>query len=426
MLSDLVTFIVELEKEFSTSMMGVLNLFWAGYYGIFLTPAIIYITWFGIRYMAGSLSGDKLKKEFNKIFVFLALAGLGYIGLPLIEQMAQAFNKEIAEREKKIVPGLIKAQEAKIANLKEKYKTAMAYSGISDQDNNQFNTVVSGMENYLVERQAYVGPIALIAFDNDVMRETEKASRTLTGNEVTRVGEIITESGAYSYTFQNAVDDQKAIISEVQTLNKLNRLKDIDPKNYSATDSFGILDFTLTDLFIVIFEWIGTLFQIVVRVMRMILLIMFRLTLPITLAITLLPTFESALKSWWEGYKTIALMLIPITLVNILTHLAWLISNTIADNMAITLFNAVIAFLSGGLYMITPTLTVIFFGGSQQVASLPQQMIMSGAATGALMVKAGKFLKGGNNQGQQRKNQDQTRGQQGQTNQSANQELPVA
>jgi hypothetical protein len=74
-------------------------------------------------------------------------------------------------------------------------------------------------------------------------------------------------------------------------------------------------------------------------------------------------------------------------IIETLMSVSWLTSRTAADVPAAGVINALVAFVGGILYLLTPTITVMLFGGSQAMAGISQQLMTGGA----LMVGGAKI-----------------------------------
>ncbi|GHU60448.1 hypothetical protein FACS1894121_0480 [Bacteroidia bacterium] len=193
-------------------------------------------------------------------------------------------------------------------------------------------------------------------------------------------------------------DDVTKGMETLERTSKINKaLASADPRNMEVEDEDrGIFDWNFADIIATIFMVLGALIKVIIMFVRGVLLIVLRFSLPLVVAMSFVPTFEGAIKEWWESYKTLALWLIPLTIIELVSTTSWVIAQTATTWDGSSMINACVALVCGILYMLAPQITAMMFGGSPAMAGISQPIMSAGAILGGLgHASLGSIKRGG-------------------------------
>jgi uncharacterized membrane protein YgcG len=357
------------------------TMWWGGWYGIVLLPLIIAFIVNGIRFALGDMQGDQLRSFARKFLYSLLLMGVGLVAMPGIELLSQYLKEVVSAQVGNIPKKMYDMNAEKMKAAGERISGALAEATVTG---NAGDAEVSAFINQLDTHER-------ILFDQMTLSTAKDMSKVLLPNEVDRINDMISASGAMDTQMKEALKgDVQNFKNAAAAAEKWGVYKDISPDQLmlgAAGEDVSIWRASFADLIAMLFTFIGAVFKIIILFIRGCLLFIFRTAFPIVVALSFIPTFENALKEWWDNYKTLALMLVTMIVIETLMSVSWLTSRTAADVPAAGIINALVAFVGGILYLLTPTITVMLFGGSQAMAGISQQIMTAGG----LMVGSAKI-----------------------------------
>ncbi len=381
MLEALINFSQAMDAGIFAALNQMVGVAWgAGWYFIILIPIILLFGVKGIKYAMGDYEGEKLKSDFIKFRDSLILLLVGFSGLPLVELGANYLNtvvqNTIANAPKRLyeINKQVASEEAK--------QFVMMLENARDLDggDEEVNKFIKSLSSH-----------SKILFDQIVLDAAKSQSMTLSEHEVAQIQEIITNSGAADGGINDALAQGFGNVEQAaRAASNLEQYQKLDPKKLSA-DLADISVFSpITDIIAWLFLVIGTFIKIVILFVRGSLIFVFWIAFPVTVALSFVPTMEDSVKEWWSNYKPLILMLIVITFVEALTNLVWIITRGGVNIPYAGITNGLCAFVSGILFLMAPSITVMLFGGGSAMASVGQQVTTGGAT----MMLGARYAKG--------------------------------
>jgi hypothetical protein len=296
--------------------------------------------------------------------------------LPGIETLAAYINGEVVNMTVNLPKKMYDFSSSRAENHAKELRSAMAAlaSGTSNDPE---------LKAFLDQRAKESGTIGIISFDLECIEAAESQYKTLLPEEIVRIREIISESGAIDAKLKNSLN-QKLTNFEVekQITDNFNAFREANPDNFEAGDMTSekpLWRKSFSELLAELFTFVGALLALIMKFLRTGILYLFRFALPIVVCLSFLPGEEDAWKKWWQNYKTLALMLVTFTIIESLSRMGWLATRAYAHVDGIATANAVMAFIIGIFYILSPTLTVMMFGGSQTMGSISGQIMGAGA-----------------------------------------------
>ncbi|GHT16748.1 hypothetical protein AGMMS4956_19740 [Bacteroidia bacterium] len=380
--SSLLNFSKKLDDTFFASLRDVFfgeqgtgtNGLWGTWYAMIASPLLIMFAVKGIQLMMGSIDGQKLQKELRQFGYALLFLGFGMFAMPIIELVAKELNGFMKEKVVNTAGQMYDANAKKLAALKQQESAIQSavfksVTGI-DPETSEFIRNNTTTENILLDQTA--------------QQEAKKQSQVLDKQDVARLQEIQHESGAADNLTNIILETDIAALKDINKIEAKNKtwdaVRNMNPENFEIeTEDKSLLSWGPVDIVTSIFTILGALIQVIILFIRGVLLIILRFSLPIVIAMSFFPTFEGVVKEWWESYKSLALWLIPITVIEVISQVSWCVARTNVDIENVGIMNAMTAFVCGILYLLVPTLTSMMFGGSPAMAGISQQIMSAGA-----------------------------------------------
>ncbi|MDR1417273.1 MAG: hypothetical protein LBJ57_07655 [Prevotellaceae bacterium] len=387
MTESLLKFSKTLDGMFFSHLRSLADVLWTGgWYGIALLPVIIMLGINGIRFAAGEFDGDKYRGLLRKFFYSLLFLGFGLYGMPLVEQLATYLNTAVISQVGQVPEKMYSINRDKVAAAGQRISGALAAAAASgDAKDPELTAFIAGLTAH-----------EKILFDQGTLNAAKDMSHVLLPEEVSQLQSIISKSGAIDAEADKALQAGMADLKNAsQAAAKWDTYRQMDPEELmlgAASDKVSLWSSSLADIVAMLFLLIGTVFKVIILFIRGCLLFIFRISLPISIALSFMPTFEGAVKEWWENYKTLALMLVTMTCIEALMTASWLATRVATDIPSAGITNALVALIGGILYLLTPTITVMMFGGSQAMAGLSQQVMSAGAIMMAATKMAGSAI----------------------------------
>ena len=384
MTESLLKFSKTVDATFFSHLRSLADVMWAGgWYGIVLIPVIAMLGVNGVRFMAGEFDGDKYKGLLRKFLYALLFMGFGLFGMPLIEMFSNYVNTELVNQVGQVPDKMYSLNKERVAAAGQRISGAVAeLAARGDAGDAELTEFINGLSAH-----------EKILFDQGTLNAAKDMSQVLLPEEANRLQKLMSESGAMDTGTDKVLQDGMAEFKNASAMAaKWETYRDMDPEKLmlgAASDDVSIWRSSFADIIAMVFLFVGTVFKVIILFIRGCLLFVFRVSLPVSIALSFMPTFESAVKDWWENYKTLALMLVTMTAIETLMTASWLATRVAADVPAAGMTNALVALIGGILYLLTPTITVMMFGGSQAMAGLSQQVMSAGA-----MMTAGAKLTG--------------------------------
>lgn len=394
MLEALINFSQMMDAGIFAALNQMVSVAWgAGWYFIILIPLMFLFGVKGIQYAMGDYDGDKLKGELVKLRNSLILLPVGFFGLPLVESLANYLNTVVQNNIADAPKRLYEINKQAYSEGTKQFVMMLENARELDGGDEEVNKFINSLSSH-----------SKILFDQIVLDAAKSQSMTLSEHEVTELQEVITNSGVTSGKVKDALakgfsDAEVAF----RAANNLEQYQDLDPKKLSSELADISIWHPLTDIIAWIFLVVGNFFKIVILFVRGSLIFVFWIAFPITVALSFVPTMEDSVKEWWSNYKPLVLMLITITLIEALTNLTWIITRGGVTVPYAGITNAMCAFVSGILFLMAPSITVMLFGGGAAFGGIGQQVTTGGAAMlgGAALVK-GALFGGKDKQGNQK------------------------
>jgi hypothetical protein len=382
MTESLLKFSKTVDATFFSHLRSLADVMWAGsWYGIVLIPIIVMLGINGVRFAMGEFDGDKYKGLLRKFFYSLLFLGFGLFGLPLIEMFASYLNVALVNQIGQVPDKMYNLNRQRVAAAGQRISGAVAeLSAKGDAGDAELTEFINGLSAH-----------EKILFDQGTLDAAKDMSKVLLPGDAAEIQDIISRSGAMDTETDKVLKDGMTEFKNASEMaSKWETFKDMDPEKLMlgvASDEVSLWRSSIADIIAVLFLLVGTVFKIIILFIRGCLLFVFRMALPVSVALSFMPTFENAVKDWWENYKVLALMLVTMTIIETLMTASWLATRVATDVPSAGLTNALVALIGGILYLLTPTITVMMFGGSQAMSGLSQQVI----SAGAMMVAAAKL-----------------------------------
>jgi hypothetical protein len=337
----------------------------------------------GIRFAVGEFDGDKYKGLLRKFFYSLLFLGFGLFGMPLLEMFATYLNTTLVNQVGQVPDKMYSLNRERVAAAGQRISGAVAeMAAKGDAGDPEVTAFINGLSAH-----------EKILFDQGTLNAAEDMSHVLLPDEAARIQDIMSKSGAMDTETDKVLKDGMTEFKNASEMaKKWEVYRDMDPDQLmlgAASDDVSIWSASIADIIAMLFLFVGTVFKVIILFIRGCLLFVFRIALPISVALSFMPTFEGAVKDWWENYKTLALMLVTMTIIETLMTASWLATRVATDVPSAGMTNALVALIGGILYLLTPTITVMLFGGSQAMSGLSQQVMSAGA-----MMAAGAKLTG--------------------------------
>ncbi|MDR1226909.1 MAG: hypothetical protein LBK47_08450 [Prevotellaceae bacterium] len=383
----LLKFSKSLDETFFSQLRSLSDAMWAGsWYGVVLVPIIIMLAINGIRFAVGEFDGDKYKGLLKKFFYSLLFMAFGLFGMPATELLATYLNTSLVNQVGHIPESMYNVNRQKMAAAGKRVAGALAEAAAKgDAGDPEVTAFINGLSAH--ER---------ILFDQMTLDAAKDMSNVLLPDEAERLQAMISESGAMSKGTDKVLQSGMTEFKNASKLaEKWEVYRNMDPEKLmlgGASDEISFWSMSFADIVTLLFTLIGALFKLIITFIRGCLLFVFRVSLPISIALSFIPTFEGAVKEWFSNYKTLALMLVTITCIEALMAASWLITRTSVDISSAGFINAVVAFIGGILYLLVPTITVMLFGGSQAMAGLGQQITTTMGVMLGLSKMAGSLM----------------------------------
>ncbi|MDR3188578.1 MAG: hypothetical protein LBT94_05270, partial [Prevotellaceae bacterium] len=374
MTESLLRFSKTLDITFFSQLRSLSEMVWAGsWYGIVLLPIIIMLSVNGIRFAVGEFDGDKYKGLLRKFFYSLLFMAFGLFGMPLIELLASYMNTSLVNQVGQVPENMYNINKQKMTAAGQRISGAIAEAAAKgDAGDPEVTEFINGLSAH-----------EKILFDQSTLNAAKDMSNVLLPDEAKHIQHIMSESGAVDKETDKVLQKGMTEFKNASAMAaKWEVYRNMDPESLmlgAASDDVSLWSSSPAEIIAMLFLFIGAVFKIIILFVRGCLLFVFRVSMPIAIALSFVPTFEGAVKDWWENYKTLALMLVTMTCIEALMTASWLISRTSVDVENAGIINALVAFIGGILYLLTPTITVMLFGGSQAMAGLSQQVMSAGA-----------------------------------------------
>jgi hypothetical protein len=386
MTESLLKFSKSLDAMFFAQLRALADVMWTSWYGIILIPIIAMLSINGIRFAMGEFDGDKLKGLLRKFFYSLLFLVFGLYGMPLVEQLATYMNTAVINQVGQVPEKMYTINKQKVEAAGKRISGAIAEAtakgGAGDPELTAF---INGLTTH-----------EKILFDQGALDAAKNMSNVLLPDEAAYIQKAMSESGALDTETDKVL---KAGMTEFKNASEMAAKWDVyrqmDPDQLmlgAASDEVSIWYSSFADIVAMLFLFVGTVFKVIILFIRGCLLFVFRVALPVSIALSFIPTFENAVKDWWDNYKTLALMLVTMTIIETLMTASWLATRVATDIPAAGMTNALVALVGGMLYLLTPTITVMLFGGSQAMAGISQQILSAGALMVASAKKAGSSI----------------------------------
>jgi hypothetical protein len=387
MTESLLKFSKSIDATFFSHLRSLADVMWAGgWYGIVLLPVVAMLAINGVRFAAGEFDGDKYKGLLRKFFYSLLLLGFGLFGMPLLEQFATYLNIALVNQVGQVPIRMYDFNKQKMAAAGRRLSTALTeITAKGDAGDAELTEFISGLSAH-----------EKILFDQGTLNAAKDMSHVLLPEESARIQKIMSESGAMDVGTDKVLQDGMTELKNASEMAaKWETFKNMDPDKLmlgAASDDISIIWSPFSDIIAMLFLFVGAVFKVIILFVRGCLLFVFRVALPITVALSFIPSFERAVKDWWENYKVLALMLVTMTCIETLMTASWLVTRGATDIPSAGIVNALVALVGGILYLLTPTITVMLFGGSQAMAGLSQQIMSAGAMMVAVSKMAGSLI----------------------------------
>jgi hypothetical protein len=380
MTESLLKFSKPLDAMFFSQLRTLADVMWTSWYGIILIPIIIMLSINGIRFAMGEFDGDKLKGLLRKFFYSLLFLGFGLYGMPLVEELATYMNTAVINQVGQVPEKMYSINQQKVAAAGKRISGAIAEAAAKgDAGDPEVTTFINGLTAH-----------EKILFDQGTLDAAKNMSNVLLPEEAAYIQKAMSESGALDTETDKVLKtNMTEFKNAAEMAKKWEVYRDMDPEDLmlgAASDDISIWRASFADIIAMLFLFVGTVFKVIILFIRGCLLFVFRVALPISIALSFMPTFENAVKDWWDSYKTLALMLVTMTIIESLMTASWLATRVSTDIPAAGMTNALVALVGGILYLLTPTITVMLFGGSQAMAGISQQIMTAGT----LMVAGAK------------------------------------
>jgi hypothetical protein len=329
----------------------------------------------------------------RKFLYSLLFLGFGLFGMPLIEQLAAYMNTALINQVGQVPQKMYSINEQRMKSAGQRISGAIAEATAKG---NAGDPEVTEFINGLTAHEK-------ILFDQGTLNAAKDMSNVLLPEDAAHIQRMMSESGAMDANTDNVMQSGMTEFKKASAMAaKWEVYRDMDPDDLmlgAASDDISIWRSSLADIIAMLFLFVGAVFKVIILFIRGCLLFVFRVALPISIALSFIPTFENAVKDWWDNYKTLALMLVTMTCIEALMTASWLVTRTSVDIPSAGIVNALVAFIGGILYLLTPTITVMLFGGSQAMAGLSQQVMSAGAMMVAASKLTGSFIYNKNKEG---------------------------
>lgn len=352
-------FIAKVNTEFLDVFLDYANAMWVGYYTLFIGPTALFLGISSVGFMLGKFEGSKLRDLFNKFLRYLFLCLFGYGLLPAVEKMELGIEQIISSQGASAQMTLVDDAVDNASALNEKYKAEVdrlveKYKAVHGKETNLFGQDVT-MTNVLLGLKKEV-TTNYIAIDPMEAKEMD---------------ELFIQQGL---TYR-ALDD-----AQVANANKAKMQSYFSAEsNVVESEDSAWYKVTFVEIVTKILSFFAGLLEVLVRMVRMFILIILRFTFPIALALSIIPGMESTIKSWWESYYTILMWGVTLIIVKFIISISASITVGAEDSTA-AIMGAIFQFVGGVCYLLSPSITVMCFGGNSVVSQLPQQMVQAGAA----------------------------------------------
>lgn len=317
---------------FQDHILNMASTFWSGYYSLFFVPLVLWLTYHGIRYMNGAIKGDVFRKEINRAGVILIFMVVGYTAVPIIEMVGDSIN-------------------GFLTTTSNKYSGKVIQS-IASENSTSLDLSADTPENRALLAAINKSDMAHYHVLYEMGQAAKTDHQTLSSKDVQTIETLKQEAGVElnSEDLNTSLFEKKAPLPDL------------------SLTSFNIVDFMTYILMIV-----GACLKSLMLILRLFLVALMRFSFPIALSLSLIPTMEKTALTWLESYLTVVLLGVTITLISAISSMSCNIAS-VSNGIEVSFLAALIAFMSGIFYLLSPALTVMMFGGSQTVAQLPQQI----------------------------------------------------
>lgn len=367
----LIDWITSTEAKFDTEFMSMTSAFWSGYYAIFLTPFIIWLIFLGFKIMY-RVKAETLIKERDRALAITFFMVVGFTALPVIEGIGKELNNVVSKGGQNFIESFAKRD---LRSVNERKRQAILKYG------NHVNTQrpldlssdddVNGFFSQMVQNSGGIGYFVLA---NACDEEAANQYRCLSENQAKTVNDIMERSG-------RALELSAIQAADAEAQKKADRIAHLSPDSMIGQEGTKITlwDLDVVDIITMFFELLGTVMMVFMRCIRLFLLAFSRFTFPIALALSYIPTCHDTWKAWLDSYKTIILWSVVIILIGVITQMTTAIFIVSNDSLETRFMGAIFVLLFGLLYLLSPTITVINFGGSQAISGMPSQIWSSAA-----------------------------------------------
>lgn len=205
------------------------------------------------------------------------------------------------------------------------------------------------------------GTLGKDVFEYNLIQEGKDGSKILSKNEADKVDEIISKYGVNTTT-----DDDDPLLASAHEFIKENK-----------TENKSLWNFSISEFISEVCFFLSTLIQVLIRTIRMFFIILLKFAFPIAVMLSLIPKMEKTWTAWFESYITVLMWGITLSLIIVVStflHSA-LKGASAGGQFFIVIFQIVAMFC----YILSPTITVMLFGGSQAMNSLTSAMSTSTA-----------------------------------------------
>lgn len=343
-----------------TNVLNVTAEFANYYIAVFLAPLAIYIIILAAKVMMQTSdmdSGAKFRHEMIRFFSLLMFVSLGYWVMPTIDQLGETFKKYTS----------------------------------------RFSTDISNNANDVIGKDIVVDLEKLIGSEFSELRDHYESGSSLgwytlkkgvwgflgEWNANTASNKILTDMITESMLYVEARDIQKKVMDpNISASDKMSSVNEFQEKYTKYQRDKPMIEWTGTEIVVYILEIIGALITLLMTVFQLMLLALFKLGFPIACALSLLPTMEKTWQTWLQGYISIILLGVTMSLIQTLFSIISASAGIDPGTAVVTLF------VTSIFLLISPAISVMLFGGSAAISGLPQQTMMAGG----LIFKAGQGI----------------------------------
>jgi hypothetical protein len=367
-------------------LMDMVGMAWGvAWYGMAAVPIFLMLTTKLVWYAMGKYEGGKLKSEFTKLMSTSLLLMVGFAGMPLTEYMVSLFNTElqntVADAPKRMKEAMkVKASDEAKAFIE---KLEQMNASADDPQVDKFLNSLSFHSKAILSQQ--------------VDSEASRQSKQLSQEEISEIRQLISKSGVKDRVLLNddLKDDFKKLTNTSDGLARVEALQNLNPDELMEQVSdmdFGLFSGNfIPNVLTFLLLLVGALFKIVIVFMRGALVFIFWMAFPIVVALSFVPTMEDTVKEWWNSFKPILLLTVTLTLIEAIANMVMM--HNLAEGNVGGITNALAALVVGIMYLMSPQISVMLFGGGSAVAGLGQATTTGGMAMygGATLVKGALF-----------------------------------